>query len=98
MPFLPPCGAYRVADYIKEKLGVEFGETTEDGMFTLHEVECLDACDRAPLLMVGDQYYGPVDEEAIDQLLTKLRGAESSVVKLADEIVQVHLAEAEKPK
>lgn len=92
------CGAYRVADYIKEKLGVEFGETTEDGMFTLHEVECLDACDRAPLLMVGDQYYGPVDEGAIDQLLDKLRGKDSTVIKLADEIVQVHLAESEKPK
>jgi NADH-quinone oxidoreductase subunit E len=91
------CGAYRVADRFKEKLGIDFGETTEDGAFTLHEVECLNACDRAPLVQVGDQYYGPLDEAAIDQLIADLRAqTESSVVQLADAIVQVHLKAAEK--
>lgn len=85
------CGAYRVGDYLKEKLGVDFGETTEDGMFTLHEVECLNACDRAPLLQVGDQYHGPVDHQYIDKLIDDLRQKESTVVKLADEIVKTHL-------
>lgn len=85
------CGAYRVADYLKEKLGVEFGETTSDGLFTLHEVECLNACDRAPLLQIGDEYHGPVDAEYVDRLLDTLRNQESSVIKLADEIVKVHL-------
>ncbi len=85
------CGAYRVGDYLKEKLGVEFGETTPDGLFTLHEVECLNACDRAPLLQVGDQYHGPVDHQYIDRLIDDLRQQESTVVKLADEIVKTHL-------
>ncbi|MEZ5162142.1 MAG: NAD(P)H-dependent oxidoreductase subunit E [Fimbriimonadaceae bacterium] len=85
------CGAYRIGDYLKEKLGVEYGETTSDGMFTLHEVECLDACDRAPLLQVGDQYHGPVDYAYVDKMLDELRKEESTVVKLADEIVKVHL-------
>lgn len=85
------CGAYRIGDYLKQKLGVEFGETTSDGMFTLHEVECLDACDRAPLLQVGDQYHGPVDYAYVDKMLDELRREESTVVKLADEIVKVHL-------
>ncbi len=85
------CGAYRVGDYLKEKLGIEFGETTPDGMFTLHEVECLNACDRAPLLQVGDQYHGPVDQTYIDKLIDSLRAQDPTVTKLADEIVKVHL-------
>lgn len=90
------CGAYRIADHLKKKLGVGFGETTPDGMFTLHEVECLNACDRAPLLQVGDEYHGPVDEAEVDRLLEDLRCRDkSTVVKLADEIVRVHLQEAE---
>jgi NADH-quinone oxidoreductase subunit E len=90
------CGAYKVARYLQEKLGVGFGETTEDGAFTLHEVECLDACDRAPVLQVGDEYIGPVDEAKIDALLDRLRAqAASSVVKLADEVVRVHLQAGE---
>ena len=90
------CGAYRVADYLKSKLGVDFGETTADGMFTLHEVECLNACDRAPLLQVGDEYHGPMTPETCDALLDELRNREgSSVVKLADEIVKVHLRDTE---
>jgi NADH-quinone oxidoreductase E subunit len=91
------CGAYGIMDYLKKKLGVEDKETTADGMFTLEEVECLDACDRAPVLQIGDQYVGPVDEKAIDALLEKLRNTtESTVIKMADEIVQSHLSATEK--
>jgi NADH-quinone oxidoreductase subunit E len=91
------CGAYRIGDHLKEKLGIEFGETTEDGLFTLHEVECLDACDRAPLLQVGDEYIGPVTPDDCDKLIAALKDRpDSSVVKLADEIVKVHLKADEK--
>jgi len=92
------CGAYRIFDHLKAKLGVGHGETTADGMFTLEEVECLDACDRAPVLQIGDGYHGPVDEAAVDALLARLRASdESTVVRLADEIVQTHLAGRERP-
>ena len=91
------CGAYRIADHLKEKLGVGFGETTPDGVFTLHEVECLNACDRAPLLQVGDEYHGPMTIESVDDLLDSLRKREdSSVIKMADEIVKVHLKSEER--
>ncbi|HTQ10446.1 MAG TPA: NAD(P)H-dependent oxidoreductase subunit E [Fimbriimonadaceae bacterium] len=91
------CGAYRIRDYISRKLGIANGETTEDGLFTLEEVECLDACDRAPVLQVGDQYYGPVDEDTMDKLIDKLRATkESTVVQMADSIVQVHLRDTER--
>lgn len=85
------CGAYRVADHLKAKLGIDFGETTPDGLFTLHEVECLNACDRAPLLQIGDQYHGPVDGAYVDRLLDEIKSQESTVVQLADSIVKVHL-------
>ncbi len=92
------CGAYPVAEYLTKKLGVGFGETTSDGVFTLHEVECLNACDRAPLVQVGDQYYGPVDEKSLDALLEQLRQSDTNtVIQMADSIVQVHLADFEKP-
>ncbi|MBL8088040.1 MAG: NAD(P)H-dependent oxidoreductase subunit E [Chthonomonas sp.] len=91
------CGAYRIADHLKEKLGIGFGETTPDGLFTLHEVECLNACDRAPLLQIGSDYHGPVDAAYVDRLIDELRTKEtSSVTQLADDIVKVHLRDVEK--
>ncbi|MCO5296497.1 MAG: NAD(P)H-dependent oxidoreductase subunit E [Fimbriimonadaceae bacterium] len=93
------CGAYGIYEHLKAKLGIGHGETTEDGMFTLEEVECLDACDRAPVLQVGDRYVGPVDEAAVDRLLAELRAnPQSTVVQLADEIVQTHLAQHERAR
>lgn len=90
------CGAYRIADHLKAKLGIEFGETTADGLFTIHEVECLNACDRAPLLQIGDEYFGPVDAAMVDRILDDLRAREqSSVTQLADSIVKVHLQATE---
>ena len=86
------CGAYPLAEYVKKKLGVGFGETTSDGEFTLEEVECLDACDRAPVLQVGDEYHGPVDEAYFDRLIEELRRSpEPTTIRLADEIVKGHL-------
>lgn len=91
------CGAYRIVDHLEKTLGIKLGETTEDGLFTVHEVECLDACDRSPLLQVGDEYIGPVDTSMVDSLIARLRAQEeSSVVRLADAVVQVHLAATEK--
>ena len=90
-------GAFRVRDYISQKLGIGNRETTEDGMFMLEEVECLNACDRAPVVQVGDQYYGPVNEKSIDDLLEKLRNTEAStVIQMADQIVQVQLMAPER--
>ena len=47
-------GAERVTEELSAKLGIGPGQTTPDGMFTLMEVECLGACDRAPVLMIND--------------------------------------------
>lgn len=90
-------GAYRVWDYLKSKLGVGHGETTADGEFMLEEVECLDACDRAPVIQVGDQYYGPVDDAYMDRLLDELRASPvNTVVQMADSIVAVQVTGPER--
>jgi NADH-quinone oxidoreductase subunit E len=91
------CNGYSILEYLEQKLGIKVGETTADGMFTLHEVECLNACDRAPVIQVGPEYHGPVDEEYLDKLIEDLRKKRgSTVVKLADTLVQLHLREDEK--
>jgi NADH-quinone oxidoreductase subunit E len=70
-----PCwlrGSEDVVAACRRKLGIDIGETTEDGMFTLVEVECLGACVNAPILQVNDDYYedldGPLTEQLIDAL------------------------------
>jgi len=65
-------GSEGLRDYLQDKLGVRVGETTPDGKFTLTEVECLGACDRAPSMMVNFDYYGNLDREAIDGILERL--------------------------
>jgi NADH-quinone oxidoreductase E subunit len=50
-------GAERVTEELCAKLGVRPGETTSDGEFTVIEVECLGACDRAPVVMVNDDWH-----------------------------------------
>jgi NADH-quinone oxidoreductase subunit E len=91
-------GTWDLRDYIRRKLGVGHGETTADGMFTFEEVECLNACDRAPVMQVGDKYYGPVTEQSFDQLIEQLRSTEeSTVVQYAREVVNVQLRDVERP-
>jgi len=71
-----PCvlrGAEQVLAYLKERLGIDVGQTTPDGKFTLSSVECLCACEIAPMCQVNDHYVGPLDRAAIDRLLEEAR-------------------------
>ena len=58
-----------IADHLQHRLGIGFGETTNDGRFTLLPNVCLGACDRAPAMMIDDQLYGELDAEKIDDIL-----------------------------
>ena len=66
-------GAERVIRRFEEALGVDAGETTRDGLFTLKRVECLAACGIAPVIQVGAEYYGPVSPQDVTQLVERLR-------------------------
>ena len=62
-------GGAELLKILELRLGISAGETTADGRFSLEEVECLGACDRAPLMMINDDYIGPVDEAALEEIL-----------------------------
>ncbi len=72
-----PCemsGSEKLANYLKEKLGIGFGETTPDGMFTLVESECMGACGDGPVILVNDrEMHMQMSKEKIDRLLEKLK-------------------------
>ena len=58
-----------VRDYLTQRLGIEVGETTPDGRFTLLPVECLGACDHAPAIMIDEELYWDLDREKIETVL-----------------------------
>ncbi len=66
------CGASGLLERLKEKLGIDFGETTPDGRFTLLGVQCLGACGEAPVIQVNNDYYTETTTEKLDQLLDEL--------------------------
>jgi NADH-quinone oxidoreductase subunit E len=72
-----PCalsGATRAAAHLKAKLGVDFGETSSDRMFTLKEGECFGACGDAPVLLVNNKRMCSfLSDQRLDQLLDELR-------------------------
>ncbi len=67
-------GSEEIMMRLKERLGVGPGETTADGQFTIHEVECMAACGGAPMCQVDDKnYYENLTPEKIDQLIDQLK-------------------------
>lgn len=62
-------GYEAILEYLRERLGIGFGETTEDGKFTLLPVSCIGACDHAPAMMVDGRLYGDLDRQRIDEIL-----------------------------
>jgi len=65
-------GCDQVVDHLRQRLGIDFDQTTEDGKFTLREVECLAACAGAPMMAIGHDYYENLDAEKIDRILEGL--------------------------
>jgi NADH-quinone oxidoreductase subunit E len=66
-------GAKTIIDHLTEWLGVEVGETTADGRVTLLSVECLCACEQAPMMQVDDRYEGHLTPDKVDRILESLR-------------------------
>jgi len=66
-------GAEKIVEHFKARLGVGLGETTADGKFSLREVECMAACDGAPMCQVDDRKcYPNLTQERVDELLKEL--------------------------
>lgn len=66
------CGTPALVQHLKSKLGIDFGETTADGRFTLVDVQCLGACGEGPVIQVNNDYYTDLTVESLDELLDRL--------------------------
>ena len=71
------CGSENLLKHLETVLQIRKGETTPDGLFTLSTVECLGACEMAPVMQVGDDYHGKLDDVRVNQLLDSLRAGVS---------------------
>ncbi|GHB69990.1 NADH-quinone oxidoreductase subunit NuoE [Persicitalea jodogahamensis] len=70
-----PCclmGAEDVYSHLKQKLGIQAGETTPDGLFSLKEVECLAACGWGPVFQIREKYYMNLTNEKVDSIIEEL--------------------------
>lgn len=70
-----PCmlkGSKNLQHMCKKHLGIENGETTPDGLFTLNEVECIGACVNAPAVQINDDYFEDLTEQSLQKLLKDL--------------------------
>ena len=70
-----PCALNRARHlmrFLENKLGISAGETTPDGQFTLRGMECLAACDKAPMLYINETMYTDLTEEKLEQILQNL--------------------------
>lgn len=66
------CGSNDLTNRMRETLGVEVGETTPDGRFTLVELECLGACGTAPVALVNEALYEQLTPQKLDDVVSKL--------------------------
>lgn len=66
-------GAQAILDEVKKQLGIEAGDTTADGLFSLEGARCLGCCGLAPVMMIDDQVYGPLKPGDIQGILKKYK-------------------------
>jgi NADH-quinone oxidoreductase E subunit len=79
-----PCwlrGSDKIMQQCRKQLKIAEGETTEDGQFTLTEVECLGACANAPVVQINDDYYEDLDEKNIESIISLLQQDKASQLK-----------------
>src|SRR5215210_6295626 len=69
-------GAGKVTAKCSERLGIKPGERTDDGQFSLSEVECLGSCGTAPMMQIGFDYYENLTEQKVDEIIDKCRSGE----------------------
>ena len=69
-------GAEAVLQAVKDNLGIESGETTEDGLFSIEEARCIGACGLAPIMMINEDVYAKMTHEMVEGIFAKYREKE----------------------
>jgi NADH-quinone oxidoreductase E subunit len=72
-------GCRGLVERLRSRLGIEEGETTPDGKFTLSTVECLGSCDTAPMMQINERYYENLTLERVDNILAELKKRDERV-------------------
>ncbi|MDD2896427.1 MAG: NAD(P)H-dependent oxidoreductase subunit E [Aliarcobacter sp.] len=67
------CGSQKIKDYIKQTIGIDAGQTSEDGLFHLSEVECLGACSGAPMFALDGVYHEKLTTQKVDELIKECK-------------------------
>ena len=71
-------GSQAILDRVKERLKIEPGKTTTDGLFSLDDVRCVGACGLAPVFMITDEVYGNATVKLLDETIDKILAEESN--------------------
>lgn len=85
-------GADKLIARLSDDLGVHLGETTKDQMFSLESARCLGTCGLAPVMMVGEQVYGPVTPAEASRILDKYLKEEKAKATAHEEPVAAHVS------
>ena len=85
-------GADKLIARLADDLGVHLGETTKDQMFSLESARCLGTCGLAPVMMVGEQVYGPVTPAEASRILDKYLKEEKAKAAPREEPVAAHVS------
>ncbi|WP_170311650.1 NADH-quinone oxidoreductase subunit NuoE family protein [Vallitalea okinawensis] len=64
-------GAEKVLDEFKKQIGIETGETSEDGQFSIDALRCVGACGLAPVVMIGEKVYGRVTPDMVSDIIAE---------------------------
>lgn len=72
------CGSEELLSTIKKELNIDLGQTTNDELFTLNEVECLGACTEAPVAQINTEYHVKLDEEKIINIIKEIYAHEQN--------------------
>lgn len=67
-------GSEQILDRAKERLGIDVGETTKDGEFSLEATRCIGACGLAPVFTVNNEVYGKATVKMMDEIIDKIMG------------------------
>ena len=71
-------GSQKIMDRLKERLQIEPGQTTKDGMFSIEETRCVGACGLAPVFTVNGEVYGKATVQKLDQVLDELKAKQTT--------------------
>ena len=91
------CGGLDILAHVQKRLGINPGETTPDGQFTLMAVECINDCSNAPVIQIGNKYFGQMTTDRVDAMLDDVADSdEQTVITMADTVVACLLTQKDK--